>query len=48
MERRNYSLDNDTIDNLDMLHKLTGINRSKLIRMALKLLIDKMVGNLNK
>ena len=38
MERKNISLDEETLEYLEWLHELTGLNRSLLIRKGIKML----------
>lgn len=48
MERKNISLDEDTLKYLEWLHELTGLNRSLLIRKGIKMLRSHIIKEMKR
>uniref|UniRef100_A0A6M3IV73 Uncharacterized protein n=1 Tax=viral metagenome TaxID=1070528 RepID=A0A6M3IV73_9ZZZZ len=48
MERKNITLDDQTIEYLEWLHEITGLNHSLLIRKGIRLLRTYIMKELKK
>ena len=48
MKRMNFTLDNETIQSIDMIHRLTGMKKSKIVRKAIRRMVKDITNTLDE